>query len=257
MKPTTEKLKIILRVIKLFKNWWLYPIVYLKLIKKSTVIIETKKEVKILLRVNSTDLMALTHVWLIEEYAKKNFDIKSSDTVIDIGAHIGLFTLYASQNCKNGNIYSYEPVKENFNVLKENITINNLKNVKIFNLAVSKSNSTIKLFMNNDESGHSMFSKSSENIIVNSTSLMKIFDENNIKKCNFLKLDCEGAEYEIIKNLPLEYFQKIDKLVIEYHMADSHPEFLIELKEILLKQNFEIETKKLFSDIGFLYAKKN
>jgi len=227
------------------------------LIKKSTVIIETKKEVKILLRVNSTDLMALTHVWLIEEYAKKNFDIKSSDTVIDIGAHIGLFTLYASQNCKNGNIYSYEPVKENFNVLKENITINNLKNVKIFNLAVSKSNSTIKLFMNNDESGHSMFSKSSENIIVNSTSLMKIFDENNIKKCNFLKLDCEGAEYEIIKNLPLEYFQKIDKLVIEYHMADSHPEFLIELKEILLKQNFEIETKKLFSDIGFLYAKKN
>jgi FkbM family methyltransferase len=257
VKPTTEKLKIILRVIKLFKNWWLYPIVYLKLIKKSTVIIETKKEVKILLRVNSTDLMALTHVWLIEEYAKKNFDIKSSDTVIDIGAHIGLFTLYASQNCKNGNIYSYEPVKENFNVLKENITINNLKNVKIFNLAVSKSNSTIKLFMNNDESGHSMFSKSSENIIVNSTSLMKIFDENNIKKCNFLKLDCEGAEYEIIKNLPLEYFQKIDKLVIEYHMADSHPEFLIELKEILLKQNFEIETKKLFSDIGFLYAKKN
>ena len=256
MKPTTEKLKIILRVIKLFKNWWLYPIVYLKLIKKSTVIIETKKEVKILLRVNSTDLMALTHVWLIEEYAKKNFDIKSSDTVIDIGAHIGLFTLYASQNCKNGNIYSYEPVKENFNVLKENITINNLKNVKIFNLAVSKSNSTIKLFMNNDESGHSMFSKSSENIIVNSTSLMKIFDENNIKKCNFLKLDCEGAEYEIIKNLPLEYFQKIDKLVIEYHMADLHPEFLIELKEILSQQNFKIETKKLFSDIGFLYAKK-
>ena len=256
MKPTTEKLKIILRVIKLFKNWWLYPIVYLKLIKKSTVIIETKKGVKILLRVNSTDLMALTHVWLIEEYAKKNFDIKSSDTVIDIGAHIGLFTLHASQNCKNGNIYSYEPVKENFNVLKENITINNLKNVKIFNLAVSKSNSTIKLFMNNDESGHSMFSKSSENIIVNSTSLMKIFDENNIKKCNFLKLDCEGAEYEIIKNLPLEYFQKIDKLVIEYHMADSHPEFLIELKEILLRQNFKIETKKLFSDIGFLYAKK-
>ena len=39
-------------------------------------------------------------------------------------------------------------------------------------------------------------------------------------------------------------------------MADSHPEFLIELKEILLGQNFEVETKKLFSDIGFLYAKK-
>jgi hypothetical protein len=101
-----------------------------------------------------------------------------------------------------------------------------------------------------------MFSKSSKSVIIDSISLQKFFDENQIKHCNFLKLDCEGAEYEIIKNLPLEYFQKIDKLVIEYHMADSHPEFLIELKEILLRQNFEIETKKLFSDMGFLYAKK-
>jgi len=39
-------------------------------------------------------------------------------------------------------------------------------------------------------------------------------------------------------------------------MADSHPELLIELKEILSQQHFEIETKKLFSDIGFLYPKK-
>ena len=39
-------------------------------------------------------------------------------------------------------------------------------------------------------------------------------------------------------------------------MADSHSELLIELKEILLRQNFKIETKKLFLDIGFLYPKK-
>ena len=39
-------------------------------------------------------------------------------------------------------------------------------------------------------------------------------------------------------------------------MADSHPEFLIELKEMLSQQNFKIETKKLCSDIGFLYAMK-
>jgi|TARA_B110000438_G_C15805806_1_gene647266 FkbM family methyltransferase len=257
MKNVFSKLKILFKSRKIFKNWYIYPKIYFKLTKKEYAIFETKFGQKIKIRVNSTDLMALTHVWLIEEYAKKNFDIKSSDTVIDVGAHIGLFTLYASQSCKIGNIYSYEPVKENFEILKENMNINNLKNVKIFNLAVSNSNSTITLFMNNDESGHSMFSESSENIIVKSTSLMKIFDDNKIKECNFLKLDCEGAEYEIIEKLPSTYFEMIEKIIIEYHMVDSHPELLEKLQNKLSANNFKFETKILFSDIGFLYATKN
>lgn len=257
MKNVFSKLKILFKSRKIFKNWYIYPKIYFKLTKKEYAIFETKFGQKIKIRVNSTDLMALTHVWLIEEYAKKNFDIKLSDTVIDVGAHIGLFTLYASQSCKIGNIYSYEPVKENFEILKENMNINNLKNVKIFNLAVSNSNSTITLFMNNDESGHSMFSESSENIIVKSTSLMKIFDDNKIKECNFLKLDCEGAEYEIIEKLPSTYFEMIEKIIIEYHMVDSHPELLEKLQNKLSANNFKFETKILFSDIGFLYATKN
>ena len=257
MTNVFSKLKILFKSRKIFKNWYIYPKIYFKLTNKEFAIFETKFGQKIKIRVNSTDLMALTHVWLIEEYAKKNFDIKSSDTVIDVGAHIGLFTLYASQSCKIGNIYSYEPVKENFEILKENMNINNLKNVKIFNLAVSNSNSTITLFMNNDESGHSMFSESSENIIVKSTSLMKIFDDNKIKECNFLKLDCEGAEYEIIEKLPSTYFEMIEKIIIEYHMVDSHPELLEKLQNKLSANNFKFETKMLFSDIGFLYATKN
>jgi len=200
--------------------------------------------------------MALIHVWLIEEYKKSGFQINQNDVVLDVGAHIGLFTLYASQFCTKGLIYSFEPVQENFELLSENIKTNNLEQVKFFNLAVSHSNDPIKLYINDDESGHSMFSQSSQNLMVNSISLKKIFDDNKIEYCNFLKLDCEGAEYEIIKNLPLSYFEKIDKMIIEYHMADSNPELLIELKKILTDQNFKIETKSLFPNIGFLYAKK-
>ena len=234
----------------------MYPLSYYNFIHDDFIIFKTRSKKIIKLRKQSTDLMALTHVWLIEEYKKENFEIKSNDVIIDVGAHIGLFTIYASQFCTNGKIYSFEPIVDNYELLLENIKLNNLDNVKSFNQAISNSNEPIKLFLNDDESGHSMFSQSSKSIIVDSISLQKFFDENQIKHCNFLKLDCEGAEYEIIKNLPFEYFQKIDKLVIEYHMADLHPEFLIELKEILLRQNFKIETKKLFSDMGFLYAIK-
>ncbi len=252
-----ENLRIFLNSRKIFKNWYIYPKVYYKLISDKFPIFETNTGLKIKIRKHSTDLMALTHVWLIEEYKSKNFEIKDTDVIIDVGGHIGLFSLYASQFCKNGLIYSFEPVPENYNLLIDNIQSNDLNQIKSFNLAVSNSNSNVKLYLNDDEAGHSMFSKSSKTITVDSISLQQIFDDNNIENCNFLKLDCEGTEYEILQNLPLSYFDKIEKIIIEYHMADSHPELLENLKKLLISQNYFLKTKKLFSDIGFLYASKN
>ena len=252
-----ENLRIFHTSRKIFKNWYIYPKGYYKIISDKIPIFETNSGLKIKIRKHSTDLMALTHVWLIGEYKSENFDIKDTDIIIDIGGHIGLFSLYASQFCKNGLIYSFEPVPENYNLLIDNIQSNDLNQIKPFNLAVSNSNSNVKLYLNDDEAGHSMFSKSSKTITVDSISLQQIFDDNNIENCNFLKLDCEGTEYEILQNLPLSYFNKIEKIVIEYHMADSHPELLENLKKLLISQNYSLKTKKLFSDIGFLYALKN
>ena len=120
-----EKINIILRLMRVFKNWYIFPSIYLKLTKNETVIFETKKGTKMKIRVNSTDLMALINVWAVEEYSNEEFKIKNNDTVIDIGGHIGLFSLYASEKCKSGKIFTFEPVKENFDLLKENIKINN------------------------------------------------------------------------------------------------------------------------------------
>jgi len=249
-----SKLQIFLNSRQIFKNWYIYPKIYYGLTNSKFPIFETNSGLKIKIRKNSTDLMALTHVWLIGEYKRKNFEINDDDVIIDVGGHIGLFSLYASQFCKNGPIFTFEPMVENFDLLSENIKLNNLDNIKIFNSAVSNSNSSVKLYLNQDDAGHSMFSKSSKSVTVNSISLQQIFDNNHIEHCDFLKLDCEGSEYEIIKNLPAPYFKKIKKMVIEYHMADTNPELLDELISILKSQNYNLETKTLFKDIGFLYA---
>ena len=230
-----SKLQIFLNSRKIFKNWYIYPKIYYGLTNIKFPIFETNSGLKIKLIKNSTDLMALTHVLLSGEYKRKNFEINEGDIIIDVGGHIGLFSLYASQFCKNGQIFTFEPMVENFDLLSENIKLNNLGNIKIFNLAVSNS-------------------KSSKSVTVNSISLQQIFDNNNIEYCDFLKLDCEGSEYEIIKNLPVTYFKKIKKMIIEYHMADTNPELLDELISILKSQNYTLETKTLFKDIGFLYA---
>ena len=250
------KLNIFLKATKLFKNWYIYPLVYFKLTKKKHVIFETKTGLKIKIRVNSTDLMALTHVWVIQEYSNSDFDIHDNDVVIDVGAHIGLFALFASQFCKQGKIFCFEPIKENYELLVENINFNKIKNIIPFNFAVSKESDSVKIFLNDDYSGHSMFLETNNFVIVKSKSLLDIFSENNIQECNFLKLDCEGAEYDIINSLPSDFLNKIKKSVIEYHLADTHPKLLEQLIKKLRKCSFIVNTRPLFSDIGFLFANK-
>jgi len=249
-----KKLKIILQIMKIFKNWYMYSIVYFKLTNKKFVIFKTKTNLKIKLRVRSTDLMALTHVWLIQEYYNNDFKINDNDIIIDIGAHIGLFSLYASQFCKNGKIYCFEPVKENFDLFLSNIKLNKIENIFPFNIAVSNKSSIAKIYLNKDEAGHSMFHPTLSSIEVKSTTLQKIFEDNNLEKCDFLKLDCEGAEYNIMDSLSKEFFQKIRKMVIEYHFANTEPGLLKNLIEKLENFSFRISIKPLFSDIGFLYC---
>ena len=248
------KIKILKKATNVFKNWYLYPFVYFKILRRDYVIFETHSGVKIKLRTRSTDLMALTNVWIVEEYS--NFRINDNDIIIDIGAHTGLFTLYASQYCTNGIIFCFEPVEENYSILLDNIKQNNLKNVKPFKSAVSKSESTITIYRNKDEAGHSMFSSTSHALKVDSISLKKIIDENSMDIYDLIKLDCEGAEYEIIESLPLEYFKKISKMIIEYHFADSKPKLVNDLKTKLMTASFKISQVSHSSDMGLLYAIK-
>ena len=251
-----SKARILVRSWKILKNWYLYPLVYFKLTKKDYVIFETRSGLKIKIRVNSTDLMALTHVWMIQEYSDDDFPISNDDVIIDVGAHIGLFALFASQFCKNGKIFCYEPIKENYKILIENIEMNQIQNIFPNNLAVTKKTSRVKIFLNDDQSGHSMFIQNKNFVEVDSKSLSDIFIDNGIKECDFLKLDCEGAEYEIIESLPSDLFTKINKTAIEYHMVDTKPELLEQLINKFKQFSFSVHTRSLFADIGFLFAKK-
>ena len=250
------KLQIFLDSRKVFKNWYSYPKVYFKLLKDEYVTFETKNNLKIKIRVNSTDLMALTNVWMINEYKIEKFKINKNDIIIDVGAHIGLFSLLASKSCFAGKIFSYEPINENFEILMQNIKSNKLKNIFPFNLAVSKNTSNVKLFLDKDESAHSIFQKNTSYVTVESISLQKIFDDNDINFCKILKLDCEGAEYEIIDSLPDKYFEKIQNMIIEYHLADSKPELGKDLISKIKNAGFQITTRPHHNDMGLLIATK-
>jgi len=102
-----------------------------------------------------------------------------------------------------------------------------------------------------------IFPSSKSSVNVKSITLQNIFEENNISHCNFLKLDCEGAEYEILCNLPTKYFKKIDKIVMECHFVDKKPELIDGLKQTLAKQGFQVVTKVISNELVLLYAIKD
>ena len=138
-----SKLQILLNSRKIFKNWYIYPKVYWQLTNDKIAVFETKTGLKIKIRVKSTDLMALTNVWMINEYDVEDFEINVNDTIIDIGAHVGLFSLLVSQLCKTGKILSFEPARENFDLFVSNLKLNHVKNILPFNMVVSKNSGRV------------------------------------------------------------------------------------------------------------------
>jgi len=251
-----EKLSILFKAIRVIKNWNDYVTLYLNKIKSEHIVLEMRNGIKIKLRVNSTDLMAFTHVWLLKEYERPGFEIKNNDIIIDVGGHIGLFALFSSQFCKSGRIYCFEPIKENFEMLKTNIELNHITNIIPTNAAISKDNGTVTIYLNEDEAGHSMYVTSTKSVKTESISLQTVLDSNDIGLCDFLKLDCEGEEYAIMDSLPLLSYDKIKKMCIEYHFADTKPHLLKGLVEKLESLSFDVKTRMILPDIGFLYAKK-
>jgi len=251
------KLSVLIKLIKLVKNWHVIPLAYYGLFKKPSFILHLRNGKHLKLRTHSTDIQAFVNVWIIEEYSLENFDIRNDNVVIDIGAHIGLFSIYASQFCHAGKILAFEPIKENYDVLLENIQLNHLSNVSAFNLAVSDKSSSLKIYLNqSDNAAHTIYGAGKNFIEIKSTTLKEIID-SKCDEIDMIKLDCEGAEYDILESLPKDYFKRIEKMCMEYHIIDNNLERLKRLKSHLQEVGFDLFVKAEKQNYGLIFANKS
>lgn len=173
----------------------------------------------------SKDRGALNDVWLDESYDPNifgtPFDWSSCHTIVDIGANVGAFTLFAAWKAPQSRIIAVEAEPSNANVVRNNILQNDLEHrVTTIAKAVGGSIGTLRLFIaKNDSGGNSMFEyqKGAKSIDVPMITLQSLFEEHGIDTCDYLKIDCEGAEYDILYASPESITNRIRFIGIEYH----------------------------------------
>jgi FkbM family methyltransferase len=224
------------------------PLFHLRWVGEKTFIQQFDSDTKLKMRVNTYDRLAAYEVWGLEEYKDKQFIIDSADVVIDIGAHIGSFSVWAARQASNGRVYAFEPNDENHAFLVENKKLNNLTNLETFNLAVSDKDGEASFFNSDHLSmSHSFFETGAENTTtVRTVSLAGILEANHIERVNYLKIDAEGAEYLIVLNTPPEVLSKVDKIFIEFHDYLDHGHHYKDIENYLSANGFQVETGRSF-----------
>jgi len=251
--------KLALRELRCFLNIKNYIGLLTKLYsnkKQDTILCEIKK-MKILLSKKWGDLQILKEVFCEDYYFNKFIDLKKISTMADLGGHKGYVSLLYAGLIPNIKIVSLEPEEENYLIFEENIKNNRLEDKITLLKNAIWSQDCIKTFykIKTYSAGHTFYETHLEQYEkikheVKCLSLATVMKECGFKKIDLLKIDVEGAEYEVLFNLEKTILRNIRYILIECHRIDNNSDQ--DIKEFLEKNNFE--THYIYDYEAFIVA---
>lgn len=173
-----------------------------------------------------SDFVIFNEIFLKNDY--KMFYPNSDITIIDIGMNIGLTTLYYAELDNVKEIHSFEPFTPTYNMAVENIEMNKSKfkqKIKTYNYGLGKQQETKQIRYNeNFPGGMSIYNDGSIDGVVetiqikNASEILRKITKNKKGKKVILKMDCEGAEYEILEDLDKTgLINQLDAIILEFH----------------------------------------
>ena len=152
-----------------------------------------------------------------ESWIWNHLKVAKGDVFLDVGAHIGKYTVSIAKIVgENGLVIAIEPHPTNYKTLVENIRLNGLKNVIALNIAAWSEDRKVTLFIG-DKPGHHSVKKNfgRGSIIVNAKALDNVLNELKVEKVNWIKIDVEGAEFEVLKGLQNTLRKHRPTLIVE------------------------------------------
>jgi FkbM family methyltransferase len=186
------------------------------------------------------------------------FDTKQGDIVVDVGAHIGKYTIIASKRVgANGKVIAIEAHPGNYEMLNRNIKLNGLTNVTTLNYAVYSQETKIKLFLPGEKLNRTIYntlisSRATDEekfVEVNANTLDSLLQQSGIShaEVNWIKIDVEGAELEVLKGAhDIMSNSKNITLLIEVHNVEDGKNLYRPIMDLMEKHNFKVEFENTY-----------
>lgn len=180
-----------------------------------------------------TDLLIF---WLV--FVRRHYPVRAADRVIvDVGANIGVFTLYAAREAPAARIIALEPFPDTRARLVELVGINGLAGrVAVLDCALARSSgvgamdeadgipsqyrriySEATTTLNAEHRGKAGLAESAEGITVRKITVAEMFDEAKVEIVDFMKMNIHGSEYEVLLSTPAEVLRRCARIAVQYH----------------------------------------
>jgi len=200
-------------------------------------------------------IFLIKQIVIADQYCVRGF-IKNDSVVIDAGANIGIFSLFVHYLNRNARIYSFEPAKNSFKVLKKNIISNNLENnIFVLNLGLGDKKGKAEMMVQDSSLGGGNVMLDSDLLknkefmynrkeFIEMTTIDNFVKDNSIKKVDFIKIDTEGYERQIIKGArkTIKEFSPIIACSA-YHLEDDKTKIPELVRSINPRYKYRIEKK--------------
>lgn len=205
-----------------------------------------------------------------ERQVLEHFNPKKGHTVIDVGSHLGRYTLISANKVgKEGKVIAIEADPSVFKKLNKNLELNGFTNVTSLNYAVSSTKGKINLFFPDEGLKNTLYNtiistrsvNSQKYIEVDADTLDNLVYSTNINPAtvNWIKIDVEGAELEVLKGAHNILTKSEDiSLLIEIHNLSDGKSLYENIKILLKSYNFQIYYEKIeYSGEGHIIARKH
>ena len=202
-------------------------------------------------------------VWTIKEtclddcYRTAERSVAPGGVVLDIGAGLGDYAIMLAKRFPQARVLAFEPFPASAALCQRNVALNHVTNVTLIECAVGGSSGTARLDISSPESVQysTVSGPGNSTVVVQKRTLAEVFAEHGIERCALLKLDCEGAEFEILLTLELPLFARIAAISLEYHdgVTGYHH---TELALLLQRAGYTLTqvTNPVHAHLGYLYA---
>ena len=253
IKRTRSLIRCFLSMSKYLTNWPSSIIRELMFRKDKLIPYSLRNSLNLTIRAKSYDKFIVQEIY-IGAYDIALRDLPPNPTIIDAGAHIGVFATKVMKEIPGAHLFCIEPIVDNLELLRENLNNNNFSTrVTIAEGLLSNSeDSKIIYGRKNHSAGFNLYMPTEVQYTAASYTLESFFRDQNITSCDLLKLDIEGGEYEVLESTPEHVFKRIKSIVMEYHPFPKESADIKELSNFISKQGY---TLNLYSK-KMLYASK-